>query len=109
MITASVTQEFCVVTLSLISRRPFADDECYPALLDITKGISVQLKHVKYPTSFKTCLEQMVGVGYEVFETASNSMTRINNASNQLPGKIRNAFKILRVVTRPRSENFRDD
>lgn len=99
MITAS--QEFCVVTLSLISRRPFADDECYPVLLDITKGTSVQLKHVKYPTSFKTCLQQMVGAGYEAFETASKSMLRINNASSQLPEKIKSAVQILIAGTSP--------
>ncbi|KAF8137146.1 hypothetical protein EV363DRAFT_1534747 [Boletus edulis] len=62
---------------------------------------SVKFTYAKYPTSFKTCLQQMVGDGYTVFETASHQMTRINNASSQLPDAIRRAVTIIVQSTSP--------
>ena len=37
----------------------------------------------------------MVGDGYNAFETASHQMTRINNASSQLPEAIKRAVTII--------------
>ena len=37
----------------------------------------------------------MVGDGYVAFETASHQMTRINNASSQLPDAIKRAVTVI--------------
>jgi hypothetical protein len=62
---------------------------------------TIKFTYAKYPTSFKTCLQQMVGDGYTAFETASHQMTRINNASSQLPDAIRRAVTIIVQNTSP--------
>ncbi|KAH7884865.1 hypothetical protein F5I97DRAFT_1511093 [Phlebopus sp. FC_14] len=56
---------------------------------------NIKLTYAKYPTSFKTSLQQMVGEGYTAFETASHQMTRIQSASSQLPGVIKSAVTII--------------
>ncbi|KAG8216620.1 hypothetical protein J3R82DRAFT_6808 [Butyriboletus roseoflavus] len=61
----------------------------------ISENKSAKFTYAKYPTSFKTCLQQMVGDGYTAFETASYQMTRINNASSQLPEAIKRAVTII--------------
>lgn len=71
-----------------------------PALIsDNTK--SIKFTYAKYPTSFKTCLQQMVGDGYTAFETASHQMTRIHNVSAQLPDAIRRAVTVIVQSTSP--------
>ncbi|KIJ62951.1 hypothetical protein HYDPIDRAFT_41638 [Hydnomerulius pinastri MD-312] len=59
------------------------------------ENTNVKLLYTKYPTSFKTCLQQMVGEGYTAFETASHEMTRIHNASSQLPAVIKTSVMII--------------
>ncbi|KAF8548700.1 hypothetical protein OG21DRAFT_1516026 [Imleria badia] len=61
----------------------------------ISGNTDLKLTYAKYPTSFKTCLQQMVGDGYIAFETASHQMTRINNASSQLPDAIKRAVTVI--------------
>ncbi|KAI9458447.1 hypothetical protein HD554DRAFT_1710139 [Boletus coccyginus] len=67
----------------------------------ISENKSFKFTHAKYPSSFKTCLQQMVGDGYTAFETASHQMTRINNASGQLPEAIKRAVTIIIQSTSP--------
>jgi len=43
----------------------------------------------------------MVGNGYTAFETASHQMTRINNASGQLPEAIKRAVTVIIQSTSP--------
>ncbi|KAG9311531.1 hypothetical protein JVU11DRAFT_7735 [Chiua virens] len=61
----------------------------------VSDNKATNFTYAKYPTSFKTCLQQMVGDGYTAFETASHQMTRINNASSQLPEAIKRAVMII--------------
>ncbi|KAI0339038.1 hypothetical protein BDW22DRAFT_1361941 [Trametopsis cervina] len=50
----------------------------------------------KFPGSFKACLMQMVNEGYTAFGTADAQMTRIHNASGQIPDTIKEAvFTIM--------------
>ncbi|KAL0572737.1 hypothetical protein V5O48_009237 [Marasmius crinis-equi] len=52
-------------------------------------------KYATHPGSFKACLMQMVGEGYTAFGSAHKNMTRIQNASSQLPGVIKDAINAL--------------
>lgn len=99
MVIASSTNDFCSllplpstndIPLTIIS---------YAALISENK--SAKFTYAKYPTSFKTCLQQMVGDGYSAFETASHQMTRINNASSQLPEAIKRAVTVIIQSTSP--------
>ncbi|KAK7054741.1 hypothetical protein VNI00_003204 [Paramarasmius palmivorus] len=71
MVIAASTDDFSLVN---------ADDPQY------------QWKYATHPGSFKACLMQMVSDGYTAFGTADNSMTRIQNASSQLPQDITTAI-----------------
>lgn len=52
-------------------------------------------KFAKYPESFKTSLEQVVGDSFEAFSTAHAEMENIQNASAQMPGEIRTAVMTI--------------
>ncbi|KIO28092.1 hypothetical protein M407DRAFT_6970 [Tulasnella calospora MUT 4182] len=60
---------------------------------DTSPGVTWE--YAKYPDSFKSCLQQMVGDGYRAFEGAHANMERIQNASSQMPDVIRTAVNTI--------------
>ncbi|KAF8550523.1 hypothetical protein OG21DRAFT_1487701 [Imleria badia] len=107
-VISSGTSDFCMSLPSPISQRLFTGKGpgYHPALISENTNTSVKLTYAKYPTSFKTCLQQMVGDGYTAFETASHEMTRINNASSQLPDAIKRDVTILVKSTSPQEVEY---
>ena len=106
MIISSSTRDFCASLPFQPTPETFTENRpgYYPAL--ISENTSVKLTHAKHPTSFKACLQQMVGDGYTAFETASHEMTRIHNASSQMPDTIKRAVSILIQNTSPQEVKY---
>ncbi|KAI0804724.1 hypothetical protein BC629DRAFT_1590958 [Irpex lacteus] len=61
------------------------------SLISTDDVVPYKWQYAKVPGSFKACLMQMVNEGYNAFGTAHQSMTRIQNASSQLPDVIKTA------------------
>ncbi|KAI0683167.1 hypothetical protein BC835DRAFT_1473001 [Cytidiella melzeri] len=87
LVISSSTDDFCLYT-SLLSCIMQSDSSLwtYTALW----------QYATHPGSFKACLMQMVNEGYTAFGTAHKSMTRIQNASSQLPDVIKTA--VLTII-----------
>ncbi|KAI0701082.1 hypothetical protein BC835DRAFT_1265443, partial [Cytidiella melzeri] len=87
LVIASSTDDFCSCDSLLIS-------------CDLThfghSSLPYKWQYATHPGSFKACLMQMVKEGYKSFGTAHKSMTRIQNASSQLPDVIRDA--VLTII-----------
>ncbi|KAI0804789.1 hypothetical protein BC629DRAFT_1591020 [Irpex lacteus] len=67
------------------------------SLINTDDDVPYNWQYAKFPGSFKTCLMQMVNEGYTAFGTAHQSMTRIQNATSQLPDVIKTAvYTIVR-------------
>ncbi|KAI0701085.1 hypothetical protein BC835DRAFT_1442546 [Cytidiella melzeri] len=66
------------------------------SLVNTDDAVPYTWKYASRPGSFKSCLMQMVTEGYTSFGTAHKSMTRIQNASSQLPDVIRDA--VLTII-----------
>ncbi|KAI0804810.1 hypothetical protein BC629DRAFT_1580916 [Irpex lacteus] len=67
------------------------------SLINTDDVVPYKWQYAKVPGSFKACLMQMVNEGYTAFGTAHKSMTRIQNASSQLPDVIKTAvYTIVR-------------
>ncbi|KAK7054713.1 hypothetical protein VNI00_003176 [Paramarasmius palmivorus] len=65
------------------------------SLVNADDPVQYQWKYATHPGSFKACLMQMVNEGYTAFGTAHKSMTRIQNASGQIPDVIKDAVAII--------------
>ncbi|KAF8647344.1 hypothetical protein AX16_006806 [Volvariella volvacea WC 439] len=61
------------------------------SLVNAEDAVPYKWQYATHPGSFKACLMQMVGNGYTAFGSAHKNMTRIQNASNQIPDVIKNA------------------
>ncbi|KAK7694431.1 hypothetical protein QCA50_001617 [Cerrena zonata] len=61
------------------------------SLINTDDPVPFKWEYARVPGSFKACLMQMVNEGYNAFGTAHKSMTRIQNASSQLPDVIKTA------------------
>ncbi|KAK7444518.1 hypothetical protein VKT23_015196 [Stygiomarasmius scandens] len=61
------------------------------SLVNTEDAVPYVWKFATHPGSFKACLMQMVGEGYHAFGSAHKNMTRIQNASSQIPDVIKTA------------------
>ncbi|EIN05300.1 hypothetical protein PUNSTDRAFT_137982 [Punctularia strigosozonata HHB-11173 SS5] len=92
MIIASSTDDFSLISDSGDSTVP-SNTTTQPASTSAQPQVTWQF--AKYPDSFKACLQQMVGDGYTAFEGAHTNMTRIQNASGQIPALIAQAVQLV--------------
>ncbi|KAI0086014.1 hypothetical protein BDY19DRAFT_895518 [Irpex rosettiformis] len=84
MVIAASTDDFCSYGFTQFVQIP-------SALVSTDDAVPYKWEYARVPGSFKACLMQMVNEGYTAFGTAHKSMTRIQNASSQLPDVIKTA------------------
>ncbi|KAG9043595.1 hypothetical protein FS837_009341 [Tulasnella sp. UAMH 9824] len=83
LVIASSTDDFSLLT----ERNP---NDTSPA---------VTWEFAKHPDSFKSCLQQMVADGSQAFESSHINMTRIRDASGQIPEAVSSAVMLTLQAT----------